>query len=110
MSDQKKKQLQEEVLKLFAKAEVEQRALDKENSFHLAKTGKRDIIVHLQVTVLPEVNERVVVGERMKECEQLCFRIPARMVPARRQVWEKAFRELMTFGFKQVISIGGLRE
>jgi hypothetical protein len=107
---QKQKGYTEELMNLLKKAETEQRHLEREDSFHFVKGGKRDIVVHCVVTILPRVNGKTIIGESQKELPQLCFEVPARAIPWRRPLYQKAFAELMTLAFQQIMKIGGVRE
>jgi hypothetical protein len=91
---------------LMQKARTEQRAVDRENTMHVARTGKRDIIVHLAVTVLPQINGINIAGEREKEFGQWCFRLNARMLPARKGMAHKAFAELAHVGMQALMKMG----
>lgn len=94
---------------LTKKLITEQRAHEKDNSMHFAKTGKRDIVVHLAVTVLPTVNGVNIVGEVEKEYEQWCFKINARQLPMPRSYVIKAFSELAHMGKSAMIKLGMVR-
>jgi hypothetical protein len=100
----------DELLKLYKKAETEQQALEREDSFHFAKTKRRDIVVHCAVTILPRVNGKTLIGEKQVELPQLCFEIPAKSIPMRSALWQQPFRELMTLAFQQLMKIGAVRE
>lgn len=106
----KKVDYTDELVKLYQKAETEQQALEREDSFHFAKTKRRDVVVHCAVTILPRVNGKTLIGEKQVELPQLCFEIPARDLPMRSRLWQKPFRELMTVAYQQLMKIGAVRE
>lgn len=108
-SNDTSKRYQAELMKLLEKAETEQNKLESEDSFHFAKSRRRDIVVHCVVTILPRVNGKHVIGEKQIELEQLCFEVPARALPAKQSLWRKAYAELMTLSFQQIMKIGGVR-
>lgn len=95
---------------LLKKGADEQAALDRDNSFHFAKTGKRDVVVHLAVTILPRVNGRQVIGDREREMGQWCFEIQAKHFPTKVAVLKKCFSELMTVGYQCLMKMGAVRE
>lgn len=113
-TEKRRREMQEnynrELLKLFEKAQTENQHLEKENSFHTAKNGRRDLAVHLAVTVLPRVNGRTVVGEKDLELNQYCFEIPAGKQPFPLSNLKRAFWELCSHGYKEVMKAGGARE
>jgi hypothetical protein len=109
MSEQEKN-YNAELAKLFEKAITENRKWEQDNSYHFAKTGKRDVVVHMAVTVLPRVDGHTIFGEKERELVQFCFEIPARAFPARVSMLKKAFSELMTRGYQTLMKIGAVRE
>lgn len=98
------------VKELTQKLVTEQRLHEKDQSMHFAKTGKRDIVVHMALTVLPEVNGHPIFGEKEKEYQQWCFRLNARMLPTNRATLNKALAEICQFVKQGMMRIGCVRE
>jgi hypothetical protein len=94
---------------LMKKLVTETRAHEKENSFHVSKTGRRDIVVHLAVTILPRVNGHTVIGEQEKEFGQWCFVLEAKRLPATPGVIRKALAELCHKGWETFLKMGIVR-
>lgn len=95
---------------LTAKLMNESQRFEKDNSMHFARTGKRDVVVHIAVTILPQVDGVNIVGEREKEVGQWCFRLNSRILPVRRQHIFKYLSELATIGKNALIRIGAVIE
>lgn len=91
---------------LLAKFLTESRHLEKEGSFHVSRTGRRDIVVHLAVTILPRVDGNTVVGENSREMGQWCFELPARALPISNGKCIKAFAELCHIGKQVLMTMG----
>ena len=91
---------------LMAKLRHEQRLHEKQESFHVVRSGTRDVVVHLAVTILPRVNGHAVVGEREREFNQWCFELPARSLPVSNATAIKAFSELCHVGKQALMSLG----
>jgi hypothetical protein len=99
------RRLNDELLK---KLITEQRAHEKDESFHVSRTGKRDVAVHMAVTILPRVNGKTVIGEAEREYNQWCFVIPAQKLPMHPSTCNQAFRELVRFAVQALMSLGML--
>ena len=95
---------------LLHKFLTESRAAERDNSFHVSRTGKRDIVVHLAVTILPDVDGHRVIGEKEREVNQFCFRIPASRLPMSNAHAIRAFSELAMCGKKEMMKIGVIHE
>lgn len=91
---------------LMRKLLSEQRAHEKDESMHMAKTGRRDIVVHMAVTVRGQVNGHPIIGETDKEYNQWCFEIPARALPINNAKAVKAFAELCHLGKQALMKLG----
>lgn len=91
---------------LLDKLMNEKRLHEKDSSFHISRTGRRDVVVHLAVTVLGQVDGKRIIGEQDKEYNQYCFVFPARALPARRAKLDRAFAELATFGRQALMRLG----
>lgn len=116
MNDEQKKKHEQESNErkeltdfLLKKHAEESKLFAKENSFHAKVTGPRDVVVHLAVTVLDEVDGHKVIGEEPREYNQWCFRLPASQLPVDMQTATKAYAELMTLGKQALIKLGMLR-
>ncbi len=94
---------------LLKKLATEQRLHEKDQSFHLAKGHKRDVVVHLSVTILPRVDGNNVIGETEREYNQWCFVFPARALPAPKGAVDKAFAELIVYGRQALMRLGMVR-
>ena len=94
---------------LMKKLLTEKRAHEKDESMHVARTGKRDVVVHLAVTVLPSVDGHNIIGQREQEYGQWCFRLNARQLPASRATLIKAFAELAHIGKQAFVKLGMMR-
>lgn len=94
---------------LLSKFVRESAHVDKENSFHVSRTGKRDIVVHMAITILPQVDGRTVVNEVEKEMCQYCFVIPARATPWSAASCTKGFAELFHRGRQVLLTMGVLK-
>lgn len=89
----------------------EQRAVDKDNSMHFARTGRRDVVVHMAVTVLGSVDGHPIIGEpKEREYGQWCFVFKARQLPAPKSAVTKALVELTQFTRQAFIKLGMVRE
>ena len=91
---------------LLRKLATEQRALEKDQSMHLARTGRRDVVVHLAVTVLPRVDGVNIVGEVEKEYNQWVIEFPARVLPIRQAKLHRAFANLAHTGMQALMKLG----
>lgn len=91
---------------LTKKLVAEQRAHEKDRSMHRVRTGKRDIVVHLAVTVLGSQDEHPIIGEQDREYNQWCFKIPARHLPLRNEKANRAFAELCHAGKQALMKLG----
>lgn len=101
------KKVTDELMKKFL---TEQRLHEKENSFNIARSSKRDVVVHLAVTVLPSVDGHTVIGEQEREYNQWCFKISAKELPIRNGSVIKRFAELCHTGKQALLSLGMVRE
>lgn len=94
---------------LTQKLVSEQRKFDKDNSMHFAKTGKRDVVVHLAVTILGQVNGVNIIGEPAeKEVGQWCFRLNAQNLPMRTKQAYRPLAELANIGKQALMRIGAI--
>jgi hypothetical protein len=91
---------------LLTKLVNEQRQAEIENSFRNVKGMKRDIVVHLAVTVLPRVDGHTVIGEQEREYGQWCFVLPAKALPIKNFTAIKAFSELCHLGKQALMKLG----
>lgn len=91
---------------LTQKLIAEQRAHEKDQSLHRARTGRRDIVVHMAVTVMGAQDGHPIIGERDVEINQWCFKIPAKRTPMRNQTAIKAFSELCHVGKQALMKLG----
>ena len=103
--DQAKK-VNEELLQKFL---AESDKLNKDNSFSNVKTQRRDIVVHLAVTILPRVDGHDVIGEKEREMGQWCFQLPAQQLPVKNFTVIKALSELCHLGRQCLLKIGAVR-
>ena len=92
--------------KLIKKFLSESQHLQKDNSFYSVKGKKRDIIVHMAVTLLPEVEGRQVIGEVEREIGQWAFRMLAHQLPMPNKHALKAFSELSHIGKGALLKLG----
>lgn len=98
---------------LMRKLLTEERIHDKEQSFHAARTGKRDIVVMMGVYVRNSVNGKIVIGDnegtgferfsdrdmfKYRTFDMLTVEFPARNLPGGREFIGKG---LMT-GFNRI--------
>lgn len=65
---------------LYAKGQDELTHLKRENSMRKPRTKARDLMVHIAVTVMGEVDGRHVYGEKDNEIGQFAVRIPHKWV------------------------------
>ena len=94
---------------LTNKLMTEQRAAERDNSMHASRTGRRDIVVHLAVTILPRVDGHGIIGEQEKEFGQWCFELPAGKLPCTKPTAYKAMAELAHIGLQALMKIGVIR-
>jgi hypothetical protein len=91
---------------LLRKLAVETRLHEKDQTMHMARTGRRDIVVHLAVTVLPRVNGITIAGEVEKEYNQWVIEFPARVLPIRQTKLHRAFANLAHTGMQALMKLG----
>lgn len=70
----------EELESLYIKGQDELRHLKVENSLRKPSTTARDVMVHIAVTVMGEVDGRHVMGEKDNEIGQFAVRIPHKWI------------------------------
>ena len=97
------KRVNEELLAKFLK---ESAHIDKENTFHVSRTGKRDLVVHLAVTILPQVDGHIVAGEQEREMGQWCFRLNSNQLPVKNATVIRALSELAHIGKQVLMKMG----
>lgn len=109
-SDKEKRDYNSELLKLFEKATNEQRHLSAEDSFRKVTGKKRDVMIHIAVTIMPEVNEKRVIGEKENEICQFAVRVPAPKWPIKRSWCKTMMQELTLHAYRRMMAAGLVRE
>ena len=101
-----KKTTEELVRKLL----TEQRLVEKDNTMHILRKGRRDLVVYVSVQVLPSINGVTVAGETQKEYNQWCAKFPAKMLPVTNATAKKAISELAHLAKQAMMHLGMIRE
>lgn len=99
-------QVNQELLQKFL---TEKRLHEKDESLHVAKGGRRDVVIHLAVTKLARVDGHPVLGEKDQEYNQWCFEIPASQLPVKNSTIIRGFAELCHLGKQALMALGMVR-
>jgi hypothetical protein len=103
-----KEEVDRELEALYAKAQDELSHVKDDKTFSGGKGRHRDVMVHIAVTIMPDVEGNHVMGEKEREIGQFAARIPARwfkrgltQTQARQMFQEltfKAFERMKLYG------------
>jgi len=70
---------------------------------------KRDIQIHMSVTITNRVNNVEIFGEKEKELPQLCIQVDARNAPVRKMDLQAAFANFYARALEQMREAGLLK-
>lgn len=107
---------------LIRKLLTEQRIHDKQESFHMSRTGKRDICVMMGVYIRNSVNGKIVLSDQQgfesfspsdmykyKTVDMATVEFPARNLPGNKEFIGKGLMSGFNVIVKWLSSIGGIR-
>lgn len=94
---------------LLGKAQLEQAKLNEFESIKRPSSRRRDVMVHVAVTILNRQNGVTVVGEKPNEICQYAVEIPATQFPIKMSWAKKTFEALTLHAYKKMLAFGLVR-